>query len=128
MPPSPSSLPRDGAVIRLRVNDTSEITSASLWLSQAGLWYWPVDSLPGTKAPQIVCIFGQTGTTASGRSRLLAANRSPGKTIDDAFRLPELGRRRHGSQPDNGSAKTDEALLPWGLQAQTRWLIRPPIG
>ncbi|TQF07591.1 hypothetical protein E6W39_26685 [Kitasatospora acidiphila] len=49
-------------------DDTTEITCASLWLSQAELWYWVANSLPGTKPLQIVYISGQNGLSAA-RSR-----------------------------------------------------------
>ncbi|MQS12503.1 hypothetical protein F7Q99_09450 [Streptomyces kaniharaensis] len=45
-------------------DDTSEITVASLWLSQAELWYWGQDSLLGTKPLRIVYISGHIGLFA----------------------------------------------------------------
>lgn len=45
-------------------DDTSEITVASLWPSQAELWYWGQDSLPGTKPLRIVYITGHIGPVA----------------------------------------------------------------
>ncbi|AUY54428.1 hypothetical protein EH183_24100 [Streptomyces sp. CB01881] len=45
-------------------DDTSEITDASLWPSQAELWYWGQDSLPGTKPLRIVYISGHIGLSA----------------------------------------------------------------
>ncbi|RSS76818.1 hypothetical protein EF918_22755 [Streptomyces sp. WAC06614] len=48
--------PRDGVVTARTGNDTSEITNAAIWGSQAEICYWAPYSLCGTKRIQKVFI------------------------------------------------------------------------
>ena len=103
-----------------RRNDTSEITVAPLWPSQAELWYWVEDSLPGTKPPPKVHISRQPGHSTGVGATI---RRIPGTRHAAGAGRP-LGRPPdrlldHGDAWGGGPVARVPGCLPGDLRIET---------